>query len=583
MIKLCALATFMISFLFSNTQFDNLLEKMAKELQLPGFNVAIVKGNEVIYKKCSGYKNLENKKLMTADDLFCIGSISKGMTGIALGTLVDRHQLDWNDRVISYLPEFFISDPVTSATVTIKDLLTHQWGLNGRFDSIWLNNNLSKRELMKRLRHIPTVPLRQEFFYQNISYTVLGLVIEQITGMSFTEYLKKSLTDPLLMKSTTTDYSAIKKSSYLAQGYRLSPHPEPTFLIDPEVIAPAGGVFSSLNDMIKYAKMLNQQGESILDPSTFQKITSPHVITNLLTNSFGKSDLFSFESYGLGWHLVSYQGIESIYHAGNIEGYSTMICYIPHDNTTIIVLSNLSNTLFPSFTCGAILDRLYDKHKNDWIDTYSKYSEFSKDPFIPTPPAKELRKNNTSPSLSLNKYAGIYKNSAYNDVKITCENEELAIHFNNYRSTLKHWHYDSFITQNSECPYFNDLLIQFHHDVEGEIYSITLPIENSSPPFIFTKDADIAYNHNHLKENSGIYCYKDWAISLEEKNNLFTIHIKNCIGITVFSGEVVSIGKGKFAVRDHENYSFFFSKKQGHPHICLITPKNAQYNAKRKI
>ena len=92
--------------------------------------------------------------------------------------LVDEKRIDWDDKVIQYLPEFQLYDPYVTRVLRVRDLFTHNAGL-GNADFLWFNNDLGEKEILHRMRYAqPAYPLRGGYTYQNIMYLAAGEVIE---------------------------------------------------------------------------------------------------------------------------------------------------------------------------------------------------------------------------------------------------------------------------------------------------------------------------------------------------------------------------------------------------------------------
>ena len=118
--------------------------------------------------------------------------------------MVDSGEIQWDDRVIDFIPEFELHDPAITNMFTIRDLLTHRSGLP-RGDLLWFASDFTRQDILERIRYLePTFGYRAGFGYQNIMYLVAGQIIPRVTGKSWDEYLKDNFFEPLNMNRTTS-------------------------------------------------------------------------------------------------------------------------------------------------------------------------------------------------------------------------------------------------------------------------------------------------------------------------------------------------------------------------------------------
>jgi len=245
---------------FANNDFTTLNEKEIDELvnkALTSFNilgiaVAIIKDGEILHAKGYGVRNINNKAKVNADTLFQIASNSKSMTAAALAILIDEGKLQWNDKVIDYLPEFRLVDPYATREFTITDLLTHRSGLPlGAGDLlIWPDEeNTSLQDVLKALSVIkPVSSFRSEFAYDNLLYILAGEIVARVSGMSWADFVEKRLFKPLGMNDCFASHSRVSVKAnqatphiYVNNAYVIAPY------FDSELVGPAGGVNCSVN------------------------------------------------------------------------------------------------------------------------------------------------------------------------------------------------------------------------------------------------------------------------------------------------------------------------------------------------
>ena len=168
--------------------------------EVPGCAVAAVRDGDVVLAAGWGHRDQAAGTPVTKDTLFAIGSVTKAFTVAAVGALVDDGLLEWDRPLQDYLPGLRLHDPIVTGRVTITDLLAHRSGLP-RHDLTWIGHpDLSRADLVRRLRFLPlSRDLRQQFQYCNLGYLVAGHLVEALSGMPWEEYTQSRLLTPLGM------------------------------------------------------------------------------------------------------------------------------------------------------------------------------------------------------------------------------------------------------------------------------------------------------------------------------------------------------------------------------------------------
>jgi CubicO group peptidase (beta-lactamase class C family) len=131
------------------TAVDAIVQEALKAWQVPGAAVAIVRGDEVIYLKGHGVRELGQPDPVTPETLFAIGSTTKAFTATAVGMLVDDGEMAWDDLVRKHVEFFHLADPLADANVILRDLLSHRTGF-GLHELLWHGSPLGREELIRR-------------------------------------------------------------------------------------------------------------------------------------------------------------------------------------------------------------------------------------------------------------------------------------------------------------------------------------------------------------------------------------------------------------------------------------------------
>lgn len=174
------------------------IEKICKKYRLMGANVALFDEEQIIYSYNYGYANKGQKIKSTNDSLYMIGSNTKVLTAICILKLMEEGVLSLEDDIRKFIPEFEVKSTFDYDKITIANLLMHRSGLVGDMYHLILDKNGDFHDVIKELKHTYLTAMPGTMFaYSNVGYTVLGIIIERASGLSYQEYVKKSIAQPL--------------------------------------------------------------------------------------------------------------------------------------------------------------------------------------------------------------------------------------------------------------------------------------------------------------------------------------------------------------------------------------------------
>lgn len=358
-------------------------------------------------------------------------------------------------------------------------MLCHRSGLP-RHDALWYNSSLNRKELVERIKHLEfSKDFRETWQYNNLMYATVGYIIEVVTGMTWEEFVKSRILEPLGMNSTNFSVDVSKKSADYSQPY--AQNGEEINQINfrqIDSIGPAGSINSNLNDMLKWLRLhLNKgkvNGNQIISEKTISELHSPQIPCELLPLKF---DELQFSSYGLGWFIESYRGRKHVNHGGNIDGFCSYTSFLPDENIGIVILTNLNNPFCAMPIAYYIYDKLlgYDYTAfNNKLQTEGE--KMLKEMEAANKSARDTKKEPSIPSHSLEEYIGIYENPGYGSLKINLKDNILKLTYNNIEYTLNHKCYDIFTMTFMD---FFVIPITFNYDSNGTIISVSVPFEQS--------------------------------------------------------------------------------------------------------
>ncbi|MBT8253867.1 MAG: serine hydrolase, partial [Bacteroidia bacterium] len=456
--KIISIAVTVLTIISINGQNDNRLNGVDKDLEAimeatmaPGFAVAVVEKDKVVFARGFGYRDMENKIEGDANTLYAIGSCSKAFTSAVLGQLREEGKLSLDDSPIKHIPELRFFDDDLNNNINIRDLMSHRTGLPRHDYSWYLFPTFDKDSLLQRIQYQePFTGLRQRWYYNNFMFLTQGVIAERLTGKSWEDNIKDRFFKPLGMTRSNTTIDELEQSSNAALGYELK-QDSTLRKMDYYRIAgmrPAGSINSSVNDMSKWLISWINKGkykdtEILPDNYRTEAISSQMVVGPGLPDDEIPDAHMS--NYGYGWFLSSYKGHYRVEHGGNIDGFSASTSFFPSDSIGIVVLANQNGSSVPGLVRNTMADRMLGVKRTDWLDRYVKRIEKSKkEQKEAETNSDESKVDNTRPSHIVNEYTGSYANPGYGKFEINVKNDSLFALFKLKKFYLNHVHYDIF-------------------------------------------------------------------------------------------------------------------------------------------
>ena len=408
--------------------FTKITDTLRRNSKNAGMAIAIIYKNELIFKEVFGYRDVKKKLPVTDNTLFEIASLTKAFTGVIASKLEKQNKLNWDDKVVKYLPDFKLKDDYATQNATLKDLFTHNVGLAQHFYMIY-GPHITKSELLERIPFLSfDGSFREKFLYNNFMYAVAGMVEEKVTNKTWHELMKDSIFSPLGMNHSFTKFGDFLNSedmttSYKNDGITVIPHHKTS-----DSNAPSGNTTTStINDMAIWSKMLansgNLDGKEFLTKEQFNYLTSPFVTRDPSSKVF----------YGIGWNIDTERNV--IYHKGSSPGQRAILAFQPKDGYAIVILTNQESPLpfLLEFYAGKIFRE----------DDFSRYLNYEK--------AVERIANAEEGKLEtytiedkkilkeLKNLSGKYVHPAYGTVEIDMINKkQFSFKYYGFKGTIKH-------------------------------------------------------------------------------------------------------------------------------------------------
>ncbi|MFN8398239.1 MAG: serine hydrolase [Bacteroidia bacterium] len=464
-------------------ELTQLVEGSFNTFKPAGLSVAVVKDGQVVLAKGWGTANASNGTPVTGGSLFNIASCSKAFTAAAIALLVEEGKLRWDDKVVNHLPGFQMSDPYITSQLTVRDLLCHRSGL-GTFDGdlLWYGTNYSDEEIIAHLRYLPIrQEFRSEFGYQNNLYTAAGMIIQKITGKTWSQFINDRFFAPLGMKSSYPSNDELPQGAPVAMGH-LEGKVQPMY--DYEGGKPAAGIYSSVDDLTHWVRMWldggKWEGKQILDPKSIRTLLSG--MTPIGVSPVWEGWGVHFRQYALGWTMYDYAGHKVAEHSGGMPGYISKVVLVPEAGLGIIALNNGNDGSVDDAVRFKVMDYYLGGGKQDWDKLMKGFADQG-DAYLKqeTATREASRVPGTSPSLALAAYAGTYFDKTYGETKVELQGDKLFFTMVPtkalFNGEMEHFHYNTWKVQFKD-PYLPFALVTFDLNPKAAVTGFKIDLPN---------------------------------------------------------------------------------------------------------
>ena len=362
-------STFLESFIF---------DKMAAS-GLPGLSIALVKGDELVYARGFGQRDIERGFPATPETLYCVGSVTKSFTALAIMQLAEQGKLSLDDPVNEYLP--FEVKPRGEA-IRLKHLLSHTTGI----PALAYAEALLRHASGTGGRHLPiagpediitfaadaqdwveTAP-GERWFYFNEGYAMLGQIIEKVSGQDYNDYIKDKILAPLEMTCSFFAKDEVDAQDDVAIPYILSKDAAPRpgrYLY--RNIRSEGGLISSVLDLSHYLMMYLGKGQGVISEASVEAMLEPRIPLPWQSNP----SLFAEDTpadpvghYGYGLSTEDFLGEILVGHGGSVFVATAHLAFLPQSNVGVALLSNGSGypmSQFAKVALAVLLDKDADQ------------------------------------------------------------------------------------------------------------------------------------------------------------------------------------------------------------------------------
>ncbi|MFL7869500.1 MAG: serine hydrolase domain-containing protein [Anaerolineales bacterium] len=334
------------------TRISPFIQRLMRQKHITGLSVALVDEKGILATQSYGFADRHAQQPATPRTVYRIGSITKLFTGTAAMQLCEKGLLELDKPITEYVPEFSIktTNPGDLSRITPRTLMTHHSGLPADwYENYWNDDPHAFRQVIEYLKDCTLAfPPNTVFAYSNLATSLMGIIIERVSGLSYQDYIEQNILAPLKMTDSRLNVDQVP-TTLLSKAYARDHEVEEPILRD----APAGAILSNVGDMSRFLAMVlaggNLDGAEILSGNSLTEMLSPQ-------NADVKLDL-GFQ-IGLNWFL-SRPSLASAgrvcWHDGGSPHFFSILIGLPDVKLGVVVLSNSDGGMV---NVGLIADEL---------------------------------------------------------------------------------------------------------------------------------------------------------------------------------------------------------------------------------
>ncbi|MEO5802750.1 MAG: serine hydrolase domain-containing protein [Verrucomicrobiota bacterium] len=319
---------------------DKYVRDEMEKRQIPGVALAIIRNGQATKTAAYGFANLELKSPAKPETVFEIGSVTKQFTAACILLLEQDGKLSVDDKISQHFPEI----PTAWTNITLRHLLNHTSGIKSYtgLDGFELTKHLSQEQFIKALWELPLeFAPGEQWKYCNSGYSLLGYIVENVSGKNYWDFLGKRIFGPLGMAASTNRQPGIIIPNR-ADGYEKKKNGE---IINRDYdltdVFAAGAIVSTAGDLAKWNAALDSN-----------KLLNAQIKSQMWTS--GKLNSGKAHGYGFGWRVEPYQDHKNIGHSGSTSGFSASLQRFPDDKLCVILLCNSGEENVATFLAKTI-------------------------------------------------------------------------------------------------------------------------------------------------------------------------------------------------------------------------------------
>ncbi|WP_193164807.1 serine hydrolase [Microbulbifer hainanensis] len=410
------------------------IEKILREERVPGAAVGIWHKGEPVLLRGFGVTDVDHPHPVDAQTLFKLASTTKAFTTAGLALLVEQGKLQWDSRVVDYLPQFRLEDPWITREFRVVDLLTHRSGLGAGAGDLMLwpqPNHFTRADVLSGLAYLPiTGSFRADYAYDNLLYIVAGELIAAVSGESYEDFVQDQLLEKMDLQHCFAGPVPESARDNLADPHRLE---NGQLVVDtanlagdePIVLAAAGGMHCSAEDMLRWLRTMlaggvTPDGTRIFSEESRDRLWQP-VTLMPMSPERAERDGGHFYAYALGWRVQDMNGKRVLHHTGSLSGMYAWVAVVPEEDLAMVVLMNRSAGVARQALIYSLLrPYLGDEHR-DWLAYFQDLYGGATQPAEPEhyPPPESLAE------VSDTQLSGSYRDPWFGEIRIAGDGDTL--------------------------------------------------------------------------------------------------------------------------------------------------------------
>lgn len=346
-LRIFLVAAFTVAGSVRADQVDEFIQEEMAQRRIPAVVLKIVQGGRDVKTAAYGFANLELGIAATTSSVFEIGSVTKQFTAACILLLQQDGKLSVEDLIAKHLPEI----PKSWSNVTIRHLLSHTSGIKSYtgLDGFALTRRLTQAQFISTIGERPLeFQPGESWKYSNTGYSLLGYIIENVSGKSYWDFLRERIFAPLGMNSTGNRNPGGMLTNRVS-GYEQTNRLHINRDYDVTDVFAAGAMVSTVSDLAKWNLAL--ETETLLSVASKTAAWTPQRVNS------GKPT-----TYGFGWYVDAVDGRRYAGHGGHTSGFSASVQRFPEDQLLVIVLTNTDEAVATTLARG--IARFYFQRKN---------------------------------------------------------------------------------------------------------------------------------------------------------------------------------------------------------------------------
>lgn len=331
------------------TQFDSIYNAANDSSDAVGGAVVITYKGQIVFSKCFGVKTIGENNPVDENTLFRLASVSKTVTGVLAGILVNENVVGLDEKVTDLIPGFRLKNEENTKNLTVRHLLSHSSGLEPHAFDMLVEDLVPLDLIISRLNEAEIAALPGKVYgYQNVMFSLFDPVLQAKTHKTYQQIMKEKVFEPFGMKNASLDFESFESSTNKALPHQQTEKSYKVLKLNNRYYstAPAAGVNASISDMGQFLLAISGDDYDLF-PAEARKITfTPQIESPLKRSYYRNWGALGTKHYALGWRIVKYKNHTIAQHSGFLSGYQAEIAVCPDYETGIAVLTNSPNNMF---------------------------------------------------------------------------------------------------------------------------------------------------------------------------------------------------------------------------------------------